>query len=275
MLRYKGILVASALCLAFTGCSKPTEVRQFTEVAVADVPVAGAVAFDATPLLGDVLEAHNRMEAHSFWFNGYVRTNVERRSVTAMLDGVADLRAARYTVNGRVAQQPFRFYREGDKGYVWRLDKWTRASDAAVAAAFNPYVGYDVWLGAAREATKLPDADVLGMTCTVVQFKLSGAQWLNMAKDSSTLAAFRDVVANGSSADIATVAANTQVKATLYVDQATSRVVQQSTWLVMPVPGGGSVDQEIYWRFYKFNDPAIAKQLDTVRDNLRDVDLRK
>jgi hypothetical protein len=258
------LLVLVALALLVTGCSKPSEIKELSEVAVVDQLPDGASDVDATALLEDAVAAHDLIANDKFWFNGYVRTNVDRRTVNAMLDGVADMGMQQYFVNGKIATQKYTFYRDGAESYLRRNDVWTKADAASNKQEFNPYVGFNAWIPAAKYAIRLPDATILGATCTVLQLKLTGTQWL--ATGSNSL--FAEIQSNLTQPDVKTISDNTTVKTTLYIDQATSRVIQQSTWLVMPLPSGGSLDQEIFFRFYKFDDPAVTTQLDRIRSNI-------
>ena len=258
------IILLVALALLVTGCSKPSEIKELSEVAVVDQLPNGASDVDATKILTDAVSAHELTANDKFWFNGYVRTNVDRRTVNAMLDGVADMGMHQYFVNGKIATQKYTFYRDGADSYLRRNDEWTKADAASNKQEFNPYVGFDAWIPAAKYAIRLPDATVLGAKCTVLQLKLTGSQWL--ASGSNSL--FAEIQNNLTQADVKTISDNTTVKSTLYIDQATSRVIQQSTWLVMPLPSGGSLAQEIFFRFYKFDDPAVTTQLDRIRSNV-------
>jgi hypothetical protein len=194
--------------------------------------------WDATGLLRRVIAESARGSTEGFWMSGYVRTQVGRQTVSAMLDGVASGGTdGAYVLHGRIAGRGFELMRDTGARAMW--------------------AGYESWLPFAGTAWRLPDADVLGVRCAVVQLRLRGSDWLQFAGAGSQ--------GVDSVASAAAVATETEVKVTLYVDEVRARVIQQSAWLVMPMPGEGAVDQEVFWRFYKFGDPAIPGILDAAR----------
>ena len=114
--------VASAMLLT-AGCTYPSEVSEFSAVAAA----TDTASFDARELLEHAIEVTDTDEAaQSYWYTGYVKNNIGRRSTTSMYDGIVYRPGDAYLVNGRVATRQYRYFHFGDQSYISRGSSWFR-----------------------------------------------------------------------------------------------------------------------------------------------------
>jgi len=241
------------------GCTYPSEVTEFPEEAAA----AEMTTIDASDLLTKAIEVTDTdEEAQSFWYTGYVKNNIGRRSTTSMYDGIVYRPGDAYLVNGRVATRTYRYFHFGDKSFISRGSNWFHG-DPELVLPFEPLRGFRDWLPFMDEAVKLPDSAVLSTPTDVVQVSLDARAWVEQSP-SELFAELRE--AAGDDEALQHVLDNTVVKMTLWIGKEdapkqASYILQYSTWIVMPLPGGGYFDQETFFRFYQHGDPAIVSQL--------------
>lgn len=252
-------LIAAAALLFAAGCTYPSEVTEFPAEAAPVEPET----FDATALLAKAIEVSDTdEEAQSFWYTGYVKNNIGRRSTTSMYDGIVYRPGDAYLVNGRVATRMYQYFHFGDKSFISRGGNWFRGNPEEVLP-FEPLRGFSDWLPLMDEAVKLPDSAVLSTPTHVVQVQLDAREWVERSP-SELFDELRAAV--GEDENLQHVLDNTIVKMTLWIakedaPKQANYILQYSTWLVMPLPGGGYFDQETFFRFYQHGDPAIVNQL--------------
>ena len=97
---FASLAIWMAIFLLLAGCTYPSEV---TELPTAPEQTEEET-INATELLMKAIEVTDTdEEAQSFWYTGYVKNNIGRRSTTSMYDGIALRPNDAYLVNGRVA----------------------------------------------------------------------------------------------------------------------------------------------------------------------------
>lgn len=255
-------------------------------------------------------------ETQSFWFAGYIKNGFENRTTTSMYEGVAMRPEQAYLVNGRIAAQPFIYYRWDDAKYIKRSNVWYRDEDDEQATLpFDPFGGYTDWLPFLESAKALPDEEILSNLSHVIEVRINAKDWIEQSTaplfedlkallgemaevdeqtaeqsieqsaeqmteqrtDESSIERLDEQIAEASSierpdgqtadsigyftdertAAFNHVLENTIVKMTLWIGKENHVIYQYSTWIVMPLPGAGYIDQETYFRFYHYNDPSI------------------
>lgn len=228
-----------------------------------DAPAAKPV----TPEDGDVpgtpiANAGQRLEAalttvtapdiQQFWYDGYIAANLPKRRSTSMYKGAVVLPHG-YFVDGRWAGQPFRYYRWDDKRYVFHSERWMKA-DPSVSHPVNPFGSFVHWPAFFERAVLLPREEVLGVPCDPIQVRLTGREWLERLPEPYRTEV-RALVAQ--SARVADAVEKATVKMTFWVGVEDNRLYQYQVWIKLPLPDAGVMDQEIFFRFYKYNDPGI------------------
>lgn len=257
MRNYLHSLSILSLCTMFLlgGCTYPSSKTTF---AVAEQQEQEKVQIDATAILKQAVETttHAEEKDQKFWFQGYIKNGIGERTTTSMYDGVAIRPKEAYIVNGRMAGIPFNYYRWEDRYYIKKGNMWFKASKEETLP-YDPFAGFLDWLPLMKKAYQLPDQEVLSQLCEVIQVETNGLDWV--AQSSSPL--FADLKNKLDEKSLQHVLKNTVVKSTLWIGKEDHYIYQCSTWLVMPLPGAGYVDQETYFRFYKYGDPGIEKEI--------------
>lgn len=254
----------AAITLLATGCTYASEVTSFPEPADAAAAVDPEIV-DATELLTRAIEISDTDDAaQSFWYTGYVKNNIGRRATTSMYDGIVYRPGDAYLVNGRVATRPYRYFRFGEKSYINRGANWfTGEEDQQLPLPYDPLRGFSDWLPFMSNAEKLADDAVLSTPTYVVQVQMDAREWVENSP-SELFDELREAL--GGDETLQHLLENTTVKTTFWIakedapNQA-NYILQYNTWLIVPLPGGGYVDQQIFFRFYQHDDVSIANQL--------------
>lgn len=176
------------IALVVTGCTLPSERTSFPEAvgsgATGDNATGGGTApaentVDAAELLEESLRAMEASEdAQRFWFRGHVKNSLALHAVTSMFDGVVSRPLDAVLVNGRIAAQPYQYYRNGNLTYMKVNDGWYRTSEETAPAPLDPFHGFRDWMPIIQEAVKRPDGDVFGVPTEVVEIRISGRDWV-------------------------------------------------------------------------------------------------
>ena len=210
----------------------------------------------ARAALEEALAAMQTEEADRYWFTGYIRNTLEKHQVTSMFDGVVLRPKDAYLINARIAGQPYQYYRYEGQNYIKNRDAWYPVT-GDVPLPFDPLKGFEDWLPLMDEAKALPDSTVLGIPVEVYEVRISGKEWVKTSPSElfSELAARVD-----SDEELERLLDQTIVKMTLKTGKEDRLIHEYETWIVMPLPGGGFVDQETFVRLYRFGDPSIETE---------------
>lgn len=268
------------LTLTLAGCGAiPSQKTSFPVPAATagDAGTSGAGTqtddgFDAGALLEQAIETTDTAEqAQRFWFSGYIRNTMKNDVVTSMFQGVVSRPKEAFIVNGRIAAQPFQYYGYEGLRYINASGGWqSLADDEEAPLPFDPMFGFRDWLPLMSDAVRRPDEAVLGVPNTVIEVKLDGKSWVERSP-SSLFDPLRDEL--GENRELDHLLSNTVVKATFWIDKERSLISQYQTWIVMPLPGGGYVDQETFVRLFRYGDPSIETQhlpsLEVIEDWVR------
>ncbi|MGE5703643.1 MAG: hypothetical protein ACM32O_14050 [Clostridia bacterium] len=260
--------VAPALltvALLLGGCTYPSAEKEFaTNVTKPEqeLPAAGPVA--AERLKQAIEKAETHPDAQKFWYTGYVRNTILSRTTTSMFDGVV-VKPDGYLVNARIAAKPYQYYRSKDKTYLRNGDYWITAQDQQLP--FDVWKGYDDWLPFLDKAVQLPDEEIMGKLCTPYQIKISGEEWLKNS-NSDLFASLKKEIEGR--ADIQDLLKQSTIKMTVWISNEekpqpgvekkkddSNLIFQYHTWIIIPLPGAGYMDQDVKYTFFKYNDPGI------------------
>ena len=252
---HQRVLVAFACAALLSGCTYESGTKQFaneltpekSEQAVAQTE-SGVEWFKAS-----LKNAETNPDAQKFWYNGYIKNTILSRQTNGMFDGVV-VKPEGYLVNASIATQKYQYLVRGDKRYIRASDNWLEAKDNPLP--INVMQGYEDWLPFLDKAVQLEDEKVLGTMCVPFQIKISGEEWLAKSK-SDLFAPFKQELANRS--DLQQILKHSTVKMTFWIgkDPKDRLLHQYQTWIILPIPGAGYMDQEVIYRFFKYNDPGI------------------
>lgn len=289
-----GVVLSVVMLLSIAGCTTlSTSMTSFPESSVKPEDSAADSEVDESEVDENVVDMRELVElavkttnesekTQSFWFAGYIKNGFQNRTTTSMYEGVAMRPEQAYIVNGRIAAQPFRYYRWGDTRYINRSNVWYRTeSSEQDTLPFDPFGGYTDWLPFLESAKALPDEAILNNLSHVIEVRINAKEWVEQSsaplfQDIKQLLgegeiderlddeqAIDDQFVDEQAAAFSHALENTIVKMTLWIGKEDHVIYQYSTWIVMPLPGAGYIDQETYFRFYHYNDPSIPNHIQT------------
>jgi hypothetical protein len=195
--------------------------------------------------------AKTAKEAQTFWYKGHVKNTILSRTTTSMFEG-AVIKPTGYNVDARIARQPYQYYRIGDKRYVRVGQSWMTAQEDPLP--FDPLKGFDDWLPFLDRAVQLTDDEVYGVDCARFQLKITGAEWVGTSH-SDLFEAFRKQLAERP--DLEYILNESTIKTTFWIGKKDQLIRQYETWIILPLPQAGTMDQQVLFQFYKYDDPGI------------------
>jgi len=252
----KGLICAVGLTLlAFlSGCTYESDPKQL--MAKAELPAAAegkpAPAGAASAALKEALAKVEKDPAtQSFWFKGFVKNTILSRETTSMFEGGVN-RPDSYTVTARIAAQPFTYYRYKDKRFINAKNAWMTATEEPLPV--DVFKGFDDWLPFMEHAVQLPNEKVVGKECIPYQVKISAQEWLSMSNHPQ-FEPLRKELANRP--DMADIIKKSTVKMTMWFGKDDQLIHQYETWLIIPLPGAGYMDQRVFFQLFKYSDQQI------------------
>ncbi|GAA4704624.1 hypothetical protein [Brevibacillus fulvus] len=247
----RGLLVAALLLTSLlTGCTYESGEKQFAATAPQqpDAPQTES----ATEWLKTAIEKGNSdPDAQKFWYKGFVKNYILSRTTTSMFEG-AVIRPDGYNVDARIARQPYQYYRINDKHYVKVDENWMTAAEKPLP--FDVLAGFDDLLPIMQNAVQLKDEPIYGEPSIPFQVKFTAGDWLQQSQ-SPLFADLKEQLAGR--ADIDEILKNSTVKITVWIGRNDHLLHQYETWIILPLPGGGTMDQQVLFSFYKYNDPGL------------------
>jgi len=250
------LLVSLTAAVLLAGCTYESGAKQFkttefgTPQEKTDVPQTESAA----EWLKTALEKGNTDKlAQKFWYKGFVKNTLLSRTTTSMFDG-AVIKPDGYNVDARIARQEYQYYRIGDKRYVRVGDSWITAQEDPLP--FDILRGFEDWLPFMDQAVQLADEKVYGTLCVPFQLKMSGTDWVN----GSTSKLFEPIKQQlAGRPDLESLLEQSTIKTTFWIGKEDRLIHQYETWIILPVPGAGVMDQQVRFQFYKYGDEAGIK----------------
>ncbi|WP_134684721.1 hypothetical protein [Brevibacillus migulae] len=254
----RGVLSLMALMLLLGGCTYESGPKQFAlETAAAAKPAdQGKVEQTASGramLEAAIQKAKTDPKSQKFWYKGHVKNTLLSRTTTSMFEG-AVVKPDGYNVDARIARQTYQYYQIDGKRYVRVGDAWITAQEDPLP--FDVMHGFEdiLPLMDRAEQVKVGDNKIYGVECIPFQIKMNVTEWLSMSK-SELFEPLRQQLAGRP--DMQKILDNSTVKMTVWVGKEDQRFYQYETWIILPFPDGGYMDQQILFSFYKYNDPGI------------------
>ncbi|PKM42458.1 MAG: hypothetical protein CVV03_09870 [Firmicutes bacterium HGW-Firmicutes-8] len=237
------LITLVAISVLLSGCAIKSGPREFAKPEVTRVEPAA----EAAEKLGLAFDTTAR-DGKKFWFTGWAATKVQKRNIGFYIPSGTYDRDHGYTMDTRILGQPLRYYRWGNDVYVSEEDKWRKA--APTSAPLEPFIDFSSLKPFTGKAVGLPAADVLGAKCDVYEITLDAADAVKAAK-SMGLKLAADNKASKPYIDRMTM------RMTLWIGQNDNLIYQYKTQTIMPVPNAGSMYQEVFFKFWKYNNSSI------------------
>lgn len=253
---HKGRIFIACLSLVvlLSGCSYSSDDKKFastnlgTPTEKTNVPQTES----AVQWLKTALEtAKTNPEAQKYWYKGFVKNTILARTTTSMFEG-AVIQPDGYNVDVRIARQPFQYYRIGDKRFIRSDDSWITAQEEPLP--FDVLSGFEDLLPLMNKAVQLKDEKVYGEECIPFQIKMTAGDWLKVSNSSLFEPLQQQLVGRS---DMGQILDDSTIKMTIWIGKDDHLLHQYETWIILPLPGAGYMDQQVMLQFYKYNDPGI------------------
>ncbi|GED69458.1 hypothetical protein BRE01_31600 [Brevibacillus reuszeri] len=242
-----------AMCTAslLGGCTYESGTKAFATTNFDTTPEKTTTAqteSGAEWLKNALANAKTDKKAQTYWYKGHVKNMILSRSTTSMFSG-AVINGKGYNVDARIAAQPYSYYRVNDKQYIRANDNWVTATDEPLA--FDVLAGFDDWLPFMDQAVQLPDEKIIGVFSVPFQLKMTGADWLKTSK-SPLFEPLKQQL--GDRPDLDYILKQSTIKTTFWFGKDDHLIHQYETWIILPLPGAGTMDQQVHFNMFKYGD---------------------
>ncbi|MGG1661840.1 hypothetical protein [Brevibacillus sp. NRS-1366] len=249
----KAWALLAAICAAslLSGCTYESGTKAFATTNFDTKPeqTTTAQTESAEKWLKTALEkGKTEKDAQAFWYKGYVINRILSRSTTSMFDG-AVLNGKGYNVGTRIAAQPYTYYRIDDKRYIRANEYWVTAPDEPLE--FDVLKGFEDWLPFMDKAVQLPDEKAIGVVCVPFQLKMTGADWLKNSQSPLFEPLKKQL---GDRPDLDYILKESTIKTTFWFGKEDRLIHQYETWIILPLPEAGTMDQQVKFNLYKYGD---------------------
>lgn len=247
-----GVLFLMALLL-LGGCTYESGPKQFALETAQPAKEEIKQTVNARDALAEALQiAKTDPKAQKFWYKGHVKNTLMSRTTTSMFEG-AVVKPSGYNVDARIARQTYQYYQIDGKRYVRVGDAWITAKEDPLP--FDVMRGFEDLLPLMDRAVQVKEGEeIYGVDTYPFQIKMNATEWLAMSK-SELFEPLRQQMAGRP--DMQKILDNSTVKMTVWIGKEDKRFYQYETWIILPFPDGGYMDQQILFSFYKYNDPGI------------------
>lgn len=238
------------LFIVLTACTNPSGEKTFPKPEPTEEKMPIDHQFAKNLILQSVETTHANKSIR-FSFEGYVANNIQRRRVTNMYKGVFIGPDVLY-VDASLMTQPYKYLQYKNNSYYYNQEKWWRGNQNI--ESLNPMKGFTDWIPYLDHAVQLKQDKILSEPCIPIQIKLRGDEWIQKGTN-TYLQEIQKTVKNKH--DLDTLLKNTEVTTTIWISKKEHLLYQYKTTIKLPVPSAGYMEQEIYFRFIKYNDPGI------------------
>ncbi len=230
-----------AISILFSGCTVKSGPRDFAKPELLQVKPAD----EAAEKLAAAFSTTAR-DGKKFFFTGWAVTKVQKRNAGFYINSGTYDQEKGYLIDASVFGQPFRYYRWGNDVYISEAEKWRKVSPTS--APLEPFTGFTRLQFPAGKAIRLPDGEVMSSKCEVYRISLDAG---DAALESLGLKPAKDLTAAKPYLD------RMKMKITLWIGKNDNFIYQYKTETTMPVPQAGSIYQEVFFKFWKYNNPGI------------------
>ncbi len=200
----------------------------------------------------------------SFWYSGWIVTKVQKRQTTSMYDGIV-VQDDGILVNARMLGQPFKYYESNGVAYLSEENRWKRllyeggypadwlGRYDAHADTLGSRMNYRNPFGDLHILADIPEEAIISAPQIVGEEAILGK-----LSDKISLTIDTRKLNIGSSRGLNIDDTNAIMEWTIWVGQEEPYIYQYNVETLMPVPNAGMMQQTTYFRFWNYNDPAIA-----------------
>lgn len=236
------ILLAASILL-ISGCSIKSGPKEFVttkQPAVREAP-------DAPERLAAAFETTAR-DGKKFYFSGWQVTKIQKRSISLITSGSFDKEKG-YILDARIFGQPYRYYRWGNDVYISQSDKWRKAEQSSTPV--EPFAEFSKLRFLTGKAVRLPDDSILSKKCNVYQIPLNYEDSVKAAQAMGlNLSDYKTAAADQFMSQM-------KMTFTIWTGKSDNFIYQFQTAMNMPVPGAGSLYQEVKYKFWDYNSSTV------------------
>lgn len=257
MLKYAIRFVCLVLLLVVTGCTTlpsadnvfennyPVDIDSNKEVE-ASVSLEEAIAYTESDML------------KRYWFRAYVASNIEKRRVTHMTRNGIVVQPHGFYMNNSFITKPYDYYQWDNESYIRMNNNWFRGREQEVP--FEPTFGFGEWQPLLGQAEIIGEDTVLSIPTTVHQIELSGQELIEL--ESPLLQGLSENIGD----ELAPLLEQTNIRVLFYVGQPEKStddidvlpvIYKFQTWIQMPIPGAGYMEQEIQHFIFRVNEESV------------------
>lgn len=238
------------LFIVLTACTISSDEKTFPK----PEPTKETMPIDqqrAKKLILQSVETTTTNKTLRFSFEGYIANNIQKRRITNMYKGVF-IGPDVLFVDASLMAQPYKYLQYKNKTYYFNEDKWWRGMETIEPV--NPMKGFTDWIPYLDHAVQLQEEEILNEPCIPIQIKLRGDEWIQKGTN-AYLQEIQQTLKNRQ--DVDTILKNTEVTTTIWISKENHLLYQYKTRIKLPIPSAGYMEQDIYFRFIKYNDPGI------------------
>ena len=238
------IVLLTGMLFLFAGCTVKSGPKNLAAV----IPLQTAPAPDASLDLAKAFATTDR-DGKKFWFSGWEVSKIQRRNTGFYYNGTYDKEKG-YILDATILGQPFRYYRWGNDVYVSEEDKWRQVE--STRTSMEPFTAFAKLQFLTDKAIKLPDEEVLSKKCNVYRLTLDYSDAVKVAKSMGlSLTDDKKAIVNDYFKQMT-------MTFTIWAGKNDSFIYQYKTITTMPVPGAGSLYEEVYTKFWDYNSASIT-----------------
>lgn len=194
-----------------------------------------------------------------FWFRAFVANDIEKRRITHMThNGIIDREEERYYAVNSFATRSYDYFRDPDNVFLRRSSNWFEGREPVVP--FGIFDGFEEWGPYLEDAEVVGTDEVLGIPVFVHEITLSGSELMDLNPETLQMLTGQrgtrlEPILNNTSVTVQfRVGDDTQASDDLDILPV---IYQYNTWIDMPIPGAGYMEQEIQYFLFRVNDPGI------------------
>jgi len=205
----------------------------------------------AKTLLMQCIESIRANPELRFSFEGYIANNIQKRRITNMYKGVV-IGPDQFYAEASLLAQPYKYLQYKNQTYYFNKDKWWRGKENVLV--LHPLDGLMEWMPYLDHVVQLKEENILSAPCIPVQITIRGDEWIKKG----TNPYFQEIKKSMENhPELDSLLKNTDVTTTLWINKENHLPYQYKTIIKLPVPSAGYIEQEIFFRFIKYNDPGI------------------
>ncbi|MFA9559340.1 hypothetical protein ACERII_18670 [Evansella sp. AB-rgal1] len=212
----------------------------------------------ATVSLVDAIDYTQSDLLDRYWFRAYVANNIEKRRITHRSANGIVVQPEGYYMNNTFITRPYEYFQTDGQSYVRNNKNWFRGREPIVS--FDPFYGFEEWSPFFDRSEIIGEDLVLSVPTAVHQIELTGRELSEL--DSPLIEQL-----TGREIDRLTpILDQTRIRVLFYIGQPEKStgdmnvlpiIYKYQTWIQMPIPGAGYMEQEIQHFLFRVNEEVV------------------